>query len=496
MRVMKTYWLLPGVATLVALTPTTRAAAPVDEVTLQAVADPVFVGAGDIADCSTTTDEATALLLDAIDGTVFTAGDNAYPLGRVVDFANCYEPTWGRHKTRTRPSPGNHDYYSPGAAPYYAYFGSHGGPANLGYYSYDLGAWHIVSLNSNIAVNAGSPQEQWLRADLAANQTSCTLAYWHHPLFSSGQHGNDPAMRDLWRALYDYGADVVVNGHDHNYEQFHRQNPDGIADVNGIRQFVVGTGGTSLRTIGVIKPNSAVRDATAHGVLKLILRPSSYDWEFVPIAGQTFTDVGSRPCVGTAPAQAGGRSFAVGAHPSGAEMVWTTGTAQTAYAIARIAGGTTSVLPGPGSYLPASATEYVDAAAVAGQFTCYLTLPLNASGVIGRSDVLCVVPRSRSSVGAPVNTRVQLDQSNMATVTWLPPGGQTGYLLRTIPLNGAPPANLPLPSVTTRVMHDTGGVATCYVVLPLNGGSVTGNSDVVCAVPGQATIAALASTSR
>ena len=169
---------------------------------IQVASDPVLVGAGDIADCATESDQAVAVLLDGIDATVFTAGDNAYPLARNVDFADCYEPTWGRHKARTFPAPGNHDYYSAGAAPYFAYFGQLAGPPGRGYYSYNRGAWHIISLNSNIPAEAGSTQEQWLRTDLAANPTLCTLAYWHHPLFSSGgEHGNDPKMRDIWQTI-------------------------------------------------------------------------------------------------------------------------------------------------------------------------------------------------------------------------------------------------------------------------------------------------------
>ena len=455
---------------------------------IQVAADPVLVGAGDIADCLTTTDSGTAALLDGIEGTVFTAGDNAYPLGRAADFTNCYEPTWGPHKARTRPTPGNHDYLSPGAAPYYAYYGTHAGPPGRGYYSYDLGAWHIVSLNSNIPAQAGSPQEQWLRADLAANPTQCTLAYWHHPLFSSGPHSNDPRTLDLWRALYEFGADVIVTGHDHDYEQFHRQNPDGVADVNGIREFVVGTGGTTLRPFEVIKPNSAVRDSDTHGVLKLTLHPTSYDWEFLPIAGQTFTDSGSRPCVGSAPAPLGGRGFAIGGGPSGEEMVWTTGSAQAAYAVARFAGGTTTVLPGPGSFLAPTATDFTDTTAAADQFTCYILLPLSTTGVLGRSDLLCAIPDSGSSTGGPANAKVQLDQSSMATLTWSPPGGQTAYVLWSIPLDGTPPATLSLPAVATRAMHDTAGKSTCYVLLVMTGGSVTGSSEVLCALPGQSAL--------
>lgn len=458
---------------------------------IQAVADPVLVGAGDIADCSTTTDGATAALLDLIDGTIFTTGDNAYPLGRAVDFANCYAPTWGRHRTRTRPSPGNHDYYaSPDAAPYFAYFGAYAGPGGAGYYSYNLGAWHIVSLNSNVDAQAGSAQELWLRADLAANPTPCTLAYWHHPLFSSGRHGNDPTMRDVYQTLHEAGADVVVTGHDHDYEQFHRQNADGVADLSGMRQFVVGTGGTSLRPFAVIKPNSAVRESGAHGVLKLTLHPASYDWQFVPIAGQTFTDAGTRPCVGTAPPPIGGRGFGLGGAPAGEEMTWTTGTAQVAYAVIRFAGGTATLLPAPGDFLPASTTEFVDGATTAGQFTCYALLPLDTGSVIGQSDVLCMVPGSASATNAPANTRVRLEQGTLATLTWSAPAAQLGIVLWILRLDGSPPELLPVSAGAVRVMHETSGIPTCYLVLTTASGPVAGNSDVLCAIPGLSDLSA------
>jgi PKD repeat protein len=257
----------------------------------------VFVGSGDIAVCSTLGDEATAALLDSIPGTVWTAGDNAYPDGRVQDFANCYEPSWGRHKARTRPSPGNHEYNTSGATPYYAYFGANAGPAGLGYYSYDLGDWHIISLNSNISRSAGSPQEQWLRADLASTTAKCVLAYWHHPRFSSGSHGSSTAQQALFQALYDYDADVVLVGHDHNYQRFAPQTPTGEADpVRGIRQFVVGTGGRDLYTFTTPIANTEAYNSDTWGVLKLTLYAETYAWEFVPVAGSTYTDMGSGAC--------------------------------------------------------------------------------------------------------------------------------------------------------------------------------------------------------
>ena len=258
----------------------------------------VFVGAGDIASCSSTGDEATANLLDNIAGTVFTLGDNAYESGTSTEFTNCYNPSWGRHKNRTRPSPGNHDYVTAGAAGYYGYFGSNAGDPAKGYYSYDLGDWHIIALNSTVARNAGSAQEQWLRADLAANTKACTLAYWHHPRFSSGfEHGNDTSVQDLWQALYDYNADLILSGHDHDYERFAPQTPTGVADATrGIREFIVGTGGRSHYSLGTLKANSQVFDGTTYGVLKLTLGSGGYDWDFAHVAGASFSDAGSGSC--------------------------------------------------------------------------------------------------------------------------------------------------------------------------------------------------------
>jgi hypothetical protein len=261
---------------------------------------PVLVGAGDIASCTTAGDEATAQLLDTIAGTVFTTGDNVYDLGSDLDFANCYHPTWGRHKARTRPSPGNNDYDTPGAAGYFGYFGTAAGEPGKGYYSYDLGGWHIIALNSNISTSAGSTQEKWLRADLAASTRQCILAYWHHPRFTSSSGRTTRAsVEPLWRALYGYGADLILNAHDHDYERFAPQAPDGSSDpANGIRQITVGTGGRSLYRFGTPAPNSQVRDGSSYGVLKLTLYPDSAAWKFVPVAGKTFSDSGTTVCHG------------------------------------------------------------------------------------------------------------------------------------------------------------------------------------------------------
>jgi hypothetical protein len=257
-----------------------------------------LVGAGDIAGCSTDGDEATAELLDGFpDATVFTLGDNAYDNGTASQYANCYGPSWGRHKARTRPSPGNHDYHTPGASGYFGYFGATAGDPERGYYSYDLGEWHIIALNSNVSMAPGSAQEQWLRTDLAEHPAQCTLAYWHHPRFSSAKHGNSSAVRPLWEALYEAGADLVLSAHDHSYERFGPQTPSGSSDpVRGIRQFVVGTGGRSHYALESRQPNSEVFDESAFGVLKLTLSATGYAWEFVPIAGASFHDAGTGQC--------------------------------------------------------------------------------------------------------------------------------------------------------------------------------------------------------
>jgi hypothetical protein len=264
--------------------------------------DPVVVAAGDIATCYDTGDEATARLLSNIGGTVLTLGDNAYEDGTPEEFADCYDPSWGRYKDHTKPSPGNHDYNSEGAEGYFGYFGEAAGEPAKGYYSYDLGAWHLVALNSNCefvgGCGAGSPQVRWLKNDLRRNRTACTLAYWHHPLFSSGvKHGSTPEVRPLWETLYEAGADVVLSGYEHNYERFAPQDADGEADPErGVREFVVGTGGKSHYPILDPIANSEVHNDDTHGVLELTLRPEGYDWRFVAVEGARFTDSGSARC--------------------------------------------------------------------------------------------------------------------------------------------------------------------------------------------------------
>jgi hypothetical protein len=264
-------------------------------------ADPVVIAAGDIADCSSNGDQQTAALIDKIGGTVITLGDNAYGSGTASQFTKCYAPTWGTQKARTFPSVGNHEYLTKNASGYFNYFGAAAGDPQKGYYSYDLGAWHIVVINANCSQIGGcgvnSPQGLWLSADLAAHPALCTLAYWHQPRFSSGEHGNDTELIPIWQLLYNAGAELVLNGHDHDYERFAPQDPNGNADPSrGIREFIVGTGGKGLRPINSPIANSVAQNDNTFGVLKLTLHPTGYDWQFVPVAGQTFTDSGSGVC--------------------------------------------------------------------------------------------------------------------------------------------------------------------------------------------------------
>jgi calcineurin-like phosphoesterase family protein len=267
----------------------------------------VLVGAGDIAACKHLSGaQATAKLLDQIPGTVFALGDLAYDKGSASEFQNCYGITWGRFKSRTRPALGNHEYgQSSTAAAYFDYWGEAAGPVGKGYYSYELGAWHIVVLNTNCGAaglggcGEGSPQETWLKADLAEHPDACILAYGHHALFSSGifrRHAVHPELKPLWRDLYAAHADLALAGHEHSYERFAPQDPEGHADAQGILEIVAGTGGRSHELLGIPLANSQVRDWTSYGVLKLTLAPGQYTWEFIPVEGGAFRDSGSGVC--------------------------------------------------------------------------------------------------------------------------------------------------------------------------------------------------------
>jgi len=235
---------------------------------------------------------------------VLALGDEQYEDGALEAFQQSYAKTWGQVKAITHPTPGNHEYYSsPSADGYFTYFGAAAGDRSKGYYSFNLGGWHIIALNGNCGFvggcASGSKQERWLKADLASHPAGCTLAYWHQPRFSSATHHSDATYADLWRDLYAAHADVVLGGHDHDYERFAPQTPDGASDPQaGIREFVVGTGGRSHSIFLRVEKNSESRAAGTFGVLFLSLHSHGYDWRFTPIAGYLFSDSGSGACHG------------------------------------------------------------------------------------------------------------------------------------------------------------------------------------------------------
>jgi 3',5'-cyclic AMP phosphodiesterase CpdA len=262
-------------------------------------AEPLVVyAAGDIAQCGVAGAGLTARLVAEADAQVLAVGDLAYPSGRTEDFENCYQPTWGRFKARTLPVPGNHEYRTQGAAGYFGYFGARAMPFRGGYYSTDLGGWHVVALNSNLDLAPGSAQIEWLVEDLKHNRRGCILAFWHHPRFSSGQHGDNAAMQPLWETLQRNGVSVALSGHDHNYERLAPLDAEGRPDARrGLRSFVVGAGGARLYEMGKTRPHSEMRDATDWGILRLELYAGRYNWKYLTAGGKV-TDQGGGVCVG------------------------------------------------------------------------------------------------------------------------------------------------------------------------------------------------------
>jgi hypothetical protein len=255
----------------------------------------VFVGAGDVADCTLSGAELTARLLDRTPGTVFMLGDGAYGDGKLEEYLNCYEPTWGRHLGRTRPVPGNHDYSPASLRGFFTYFAGQIGEGGRSYYEFRLGAWRVYALDSNIDAGQGSAQYQWLANALPLESGGCTLAYWHHPLVSSSKGGDNHQMLPLWRLLVERGADVVLNGHAHAYERFAPMGSSLSFDPAGIRQFTVGTGGARLYPFESVAPLGEAR-ISAWGVLKLVLSNGGYSWQFMPAAAGSPSDSGQAAC--------------------------------------------------------------------------------------------------------------------------------------------------------------------------------------------------------
>jgi hypothetical protein len=401
--------------------------------TANAVVSVTLTGAGNVARCDRNTDEATSRLLDNISGTVFTTGDNVYANGSSSDFNNCYGPSWGRHRARTRPAVGDLDYQTNGAAGYYGYFGTSAGTPTQGFYSYDLGDWHIVVLNSAIDMSVGSVQERWLRADLAARSTRCTLAYWHHPRFSSYSTYVRPEVKPLWDALYEFGAELVLNGHYRMYERFAPQTPTGAADAaTGIRQITVGTGGISTNSFGTTQPNSEVRRTGVYGVLKLTLSTDTYQWQFVSVPGPTFSESGSGTCHGAA----GARVAAIDVTPASGTV--TAGKTMQLVADARDVSGF-SISKAQVSW---RSSDTLTARVVAGLVTgiaAGTAYVIATSGDVADTATVTVLPATVASVAvSPSSASVLVGQTVTLTATVADSGG-TPVAGRTITWSSSAP---------------------------------------------------------
>lgn len=293
----------PATAVTAAASTTTTSAAPAvpdDSVVVAAAGDIACTPGQAPSDAGCRMAETAALVEAARPAAVLTLGDNQYETGTLAAFRDSYDRSWGRFKAITHPSPGNHEFAGGSARGYFTYFGAAAGPPGRGWYSFDVGAWHMVSLNSNCAAaggcGPGSPQYAWLEADLVASGARCTLAYWHHPRFSSGYHGDDPSVGPLWELLDRASAELVLSGHDHHYERFAATAPDGTPKADGIRQFVVGTGGRSLYPTFVPHRGSELRRSVTFGILVLTLSSDGYRWRFDHVPGDTFTDAGEGRC--------------------------------------------------------------------------------------------------------------------------------------------------------------------------------------------------------
>ena len=359
-------------------------------------ASPDFhTGQGDARFCQ---EKATSdLVVQAHPDAVLVLGDNQYENATLAGFLQSYDPTWGRFKNITHPVPGNHEYLTPDAAGYFSYFGSLARNDPGGYYSFDLGAWHIIALNSECdqpgvgGCGVGSAQEQWLLNDLAANRASCTLAFWHEPRFTSGRNLNHPALQAFWQDLYAFGTAVVLNGHDHIYERFAPQDPLQRADPRGIREFIVGGGGNNHQPgYGTIQPNSLVRDNTTYGVLRLTLRQDSYDWQYLS-AQQTgngkFTDKGSGSCQGI---NAGSVTSA------GPRAVPVVASERPGAAVARFTVDFSSALPGQGRVLfgsgPGCAGLVMSATADQGAGTTHHVFTVSGNDLPGTIGDIGITP--------------------------------------------------------------------------------------------------------
>jgi hypothetical protein len=410
-----------------------------------ALADPVLAVAGDIAcdvgSAPTATacqQKATSDILAGLGAdAVLPLGDEQYNSPTLSIFNQMYEPNWGRVKSLSRPIPGNHEYQVPNADGYYKYFGAAAGDPTKGYGSWDMGAWHMIALNGECSsapqagCAAGSPQEKWLRADLAANQGKCTLAYWHEPRFSSGNGGSNSLYQPFWQALYEAKADVILAGHSHSYERFDPQSPTGVADPAGPRQFVVGTGGVNLKGFTAVLPNQVVRQNSTFGVMKLALHGSSYDWKFLPIAGKTWTDAGTATChaaKSVAPTVPTGLAVSGTPTTSQVGLSWSASTdpggpGVAGYRVYR--NGSTTPL----NATPVSSTNYTDTTVAPATTYSYTVSAVDTAGVeSGKSTAVSATTAAAPTTGPKITLVDKTSTGNSAAVTAVTVGKPAGVV--------------------------------------------------------------------
>jgi chitodextrinase len=412
--------------------------------TAKAVGDPVIAAAGDIAcdptnsnfnggngSSSSCAQKATSdLLLGIAPAAVLNLGDNQYYCGGLPAYQQSYDPSWGRLKSITHPSVGNHEFLTSGgtgcdasnagATGYYSYFGSAAGSKGQGYYSYDVGTWHLIALNSNCGdaggCSATSPQGKWLENDLATHSNYCTLAYWHIPLYSSGGRANNNS-KTFWTSLFNHDADLIISAHDHTYERFAPQDPNGnLNTTRGIREFIVGSGGANHTSFTTIFPNSEVRNSDTFGVLKLTLHPTSYDWQFMPVPGKTFTDSGTQACHGSVP-DAGPPTqpqnlTATAMAPGQVNLTWSASTDDIGVAGYNVYRNGTKVAT-------SSTTSYVDKGVVANNSYTYTVAAYDAVGNVSTqsSSATVTTPPDLTPPTAPSNLMASVSQGRVA-LTW------------------------------------------------------------------------------
>jgi hypothetical protein len=463
--------------------------------------DPVLLAAGDLASCWSSGDEAVSRLLDTLGGTIAMLGDTEQNHGSDNEYAGCFDPTFGRHVWRTRPAVGDHEYTVPGAAGYFTYFGARAAEPGKGWYSYDLGAWHLVVLNSNCdqvgGCGPGSPEYEWLAADLAAHAKDCTAAYWHHPRFSAGGlHGSLPQTQPFWQLLYRYGAEFVLGGNDHNYQRFARQTPDGAPDpARGIRQFVVGTGGTQHYALGAPLPGTEVQDDSAFGVLRLTLHDGSFDWRFMPEAGKTFTDAGSEACSPPAPPDTTAPTVALTAPADGALLDGTvalTADASDAGGVDRVEFLADGRLVATDTSAPYAADW--DTSAAAGTTVTLTARAIDAAGNAATSAARQVTVKPNLLTDGSFETGVGAWYAYHATATSIT-GAIDGARAARVTWNGAGasfvlmPGELPVGATTAGAVYtarawvrsETPGRTVCLRIREWSGGSAFGDGTCLVA---------------